>query len=312
MQFGKYRFKCTLQNEAQFPPYKGSTFRGGFGYALKKVSCTVRHGDCQNCLLAERCLYSQTFEFNSKKDSSASRIAQPPRPYVIRPPSDTKCRYMAGDSFDFSLILLGNTSEYLPYFIYAFETMGQKGLGKKINGQRATYCLDEVEAEGRQIYSSSDQQLSANTHSKTLKLTNSPSPQQSGQLMLTLETPLRLKFENQLQAKLPFSLLVRAMLRRISSLFETYGEGEPQLDYRGLVERAKKIEICQDDLHWFDWQRYSNRQEAKMLMGGMVGSITYRGDIGEYLPLVDLCRELHLGKQTAFGLGQIDTKWQPA
>ena len=36
MQFGKYQFKCTLQKEAHFPPYKGSTFRGGFGVALKK------------------------------------------------------------------------------------------------------------------------------------------------------------------------------------------------------------------------------------------------------------------------------------
>lgn len=312
MQFGKYQFKCTLQKDAQLPPYKGSTFRGAFGTALKKVSCTVRHGECTNCLLAERCLYARTFENIKKKNQPAGRIAQPPRPYIIQPPLENKCHYTKGDSFDFNLILFGETNEYLPYFIYAFEAMGKAGLGKKINGQRATYILDSVELQGQPIYSSSDQQLVTGEHGLDLQLTKPSAVFEEGDLLLTLKTPLRLKFDNHFQAKLPFSLLVRAMLRRISSLFETYGEGEPQLDYRGLVEQANKIEIIQDDLHWFDWQRYSNRQEAKMLMGGMIGSITYQGEIGEYLPLLELCRELHLGKQTVFGLGQINTQWHPA
>ena len=42
-----------------------------------------------------------------------------------------------------------------------------------------------------------------------------------------------------------------------------------------------------------------------MLMGGMVGSVIYEGKIGEYLPLIDFCSEVHLGKQTSFGLGKI-------
>ena len=312
MQFGTYRFKCTLQKDAHLPPYKGSTFRGAFGSALKKVSCTARHGECAGCLLAERCLYSLTFEANGTAIKSAGRIAMPPRPYVIRPPEETKCQYAAGDSFDFSLMLFGDTNEYLPYFIFAFETMGKKGLGKKIDGQRATYRLDAVESQGQQIYSAVDQQLSAGVRGLPLRLVDSSSPQETGRLTLTLKTPLRLKFDNRFQAKLPFSLLVRAMLRRVSSLFETYGDGEPQLDYRGLVERAKQIEVSCDGLSWYDWQRYSNRQESTMMMGGMTGSVTYRGQIGEYLPLLELCRELHLGKQTAFGLGQIDYQWQPA
>ncbi|MFK5926411.1 MAG: CRISPR system precrRNA processing endoribonuclease RAMP protein Cas6 [Desulfuromusa sp.] len=241
-----------------------------------------------------------------------SRIAQRPRPYIIQPPLETKCHYKKGDNFDFNLILLGETNEYLPYFIYAFESMGKTGLGKKIDGHRATYILESVELQGQTIYSSTDQQLADGEWGCNLQLSDPLPDQVDGKLLLTIKTPLRLKFDNHLQAKLPFSLLVRAMLRRISSLFETYGEGEPPLDYRGLVERAKKIEICHDNLQWFDWQRYSNRQEAKMLMGGMVGSITYQGKIGEYLPLLELCRDLHLGKQTAFGLGKIDSQWQPA
>jgi hypothetical protein len=217
-----------------------------------------------------------------------------------------------GESFDFNLILFGEYNDYLPYFVYAFELMGQKGLGKKIDGRRATYVLSSIESEDRQIYSSQDQRLATDFCSRKITLEEAALPLQTGTLEILLKTPLRLKFENHLQAQLPFSLVVRAMLRRISALFEAYGDGEPELDYRGLVERSKHIEIFSEDLAWYDWQRYSNRQEAKMLMGGMSGSVSYQGCLGEYLPLLELCREFHLGKQTAFGLGNFDFHWSPA
>ena len=104
---------------------------------------------------------------------------------------------------------------------------------------------------------------------------------------------------------MPFHVFVRAMLRRASSLLNFYGDGEPPLDYKGLVKRATEVSILDSDLNWFDWQRYSQRQDKAMLMGGITGSITYEGKIGEYLPLIDFCSKVHIGKQTAFGLGKI-------
>ncbi|MEA3361640.1 MAG: CRISPR system precrRNA processing endoribonuclease RAMP protein Cas6, partial [Thermodesulfobacteriota bacterium] len=127
-------------------------------------------------------------------------------------------------------------------------------------------------------------------------------------LKITIETPLRLKFTNRLSAELPFHVLVRTMLRRVSSLFNYYGDGEPDLDYRGMVKRAEGVHILNSNLHWFDWRRYSSRQDKSMLMGGMIGSIIYEGEIGDYLPLMDLCSQFHLGKQTSFGLGKINAE----
>jgi CRISPR/Cas system endoribonuclease Cas6 (RAMP superfamily) len=123
-----------------------------------------------------------------------------------------------------------------------------------------------------------------------------------------METPLRLKFDNRLQAELPFHVLVRAMLRRMSSLMNAFAGGEPNLDYRGLVKKAESIEIKENNLSWYDWQRYSFRQDKKMLMGGMTGNVIYSGDISEFLPLIAFCEKVHLGKQTTFGLGKIKTE----
>ncbi|MGC9030975.1 MAG: CRISPR system precrRNA processing endoribonuclease RAMP protein Cas6 [Desulfomonilaceae bacterium] len=42
-----------------------------------------------------------------------------------------------------------------------------------------------------------------------------------------------------------------------------------------------------------------------MLMGGVIGSVTYRGALDEFLPLLKYCEIVHVGKATAFGLGKI-------
>jgi len=122
---------------------------------------------------------------------------------------------------------------------------------------------------------------------------------------LTFVTPLRLKFQNHLQAELPFHVLVRACLRRVSLLFTCFDRGEPPLDYKGLIARAQEVEVVRTSLRWFDWPRYSQRQDQAMLMGGLVGSITYQGNLGEYTPLLRFAEKVHLGKATTFGLGKV-------
>ena len=45
-----------------------------------------------------------------------------------------------------------------------------------------------------------------------------------------------------------------------------------------------------------------------MLMGGMIGAVTYTGDVTEFLPLIRFCEKVHIGKQTTFGLGKFSFK----
>ncbi|MBW1910794.1 MAG: CRISPR system precrRNA processing endoribonuclease RAMP protein Cas6 [Deltaproteobacteria bacterium] len=239
----------------------------------------------------------------------SSRVVSPPHPFVIEPPLTTETHFQEGESFDFHLLLFGESNNNLPYFIYAFEQMGKIGIGRRIEGKRGHFSLEQVKAGQQLIYSSTEQRLNLLDAFGPLTLQD---PQNSSkgsyQVNISMITPLRLKFENRLKADLPFHVLVRAMLRRVSSLFNYYGDGEPHLDYRGLVRRAEDVRIVEHDLTWFDWRRYSFRQDKAMLMGGMVGSVTYEGDIGEYMPLIEFCSEVHLGKQTSFGLGKIEAE----
>ena len=307
MLYGKYRFFCSLETSASLPPYKGSTFRGVFGRALKKVVCALKRQECGQCLLKQRCVYALVFETSKAIEApKGSRIVSPPHPFVIEPPLTTETEFPKGASFDFNLLLFGELNNSLPYFIYAFDQMGRIGIGKKIDGKRGRFVLKEVRHKEQIVYSNADQKLNATDSIDRLSIPATADCSKGGScLRLILETPLRLKFENRLKADLPFHVLVRAMLRRISSLLNCYGDGEPPLDYRGLVKRAETIRIIDANLNWFDWKRYSHRQDKSMLMGGMTGSIIYEGKLGEYMPLIEFCEKVHLGKQTSFGLGKI-------
>ncbi len=310
MIFGKYHFYCRLLHDAMLPPYKGSTFRGVFGRALKKVVCALKQKECKDCLLKEKCVYALAFETSIALPlADGARISSPPHPYVIEPPLNFETNFKKESVFDFHLLLFGNANNSLPYFIYAFDQMGKIGIGKKIAGRRARFELEQVKTGGHIIYNNNDRKITIDDPPEILTLSDPENyPDESVRLQIILETPLRLKFENHLKADLPFHVFIRAILRRISSLCICYGQGEPDLDYRGLVKKAKDVKTGKSELEWFDWRRYSFRQDQSMLMGGMTGSALYEGKIAEFMPLIDFCQKVHIGKQTSFGLGKFNAR----
>jgi CRISPR/Cas system endoribonuclease Cas6 (RAMP superfamily) len=52
--------------------------------------------------------------------------------------------------------------------------------------------------------------------------------------------------------------------------------------------------------------RVSGRQKKRIEMGGLVGKVTYEGDLTDYLPLLALGELIHVGKGTVFGNGQYE------
>ncbi len=69
---------------------------------------------------------------------------------------------------------------------------------------------------------------------------------------------------------------------------------------------AKGVAIKESTLKWYDWERYSTRQDTRMKMGGFVGEITFEGNIEPFMPLLKAGEILHVGKGTSFGLGKYE------
>jgi len=308
---GAYRITCVFETNARLPEYKGSTLRGVFGHSLKRVVCALKRQTCEGCLLSSTCVYAFLFEALRKKGptSDNGREPSPPRAYVIEPPMETKTLYHEGDSVDFTMLLFGEANKYLGHIIYAFENIGRDGIGAHVDGKPGRFRLDRVTSGNKVVYSSSTGliDVAGNTVediSPEMFLNGAPDAGPKRDITIEMVTPLRVKFHNRLEPELPFHILVRASLRRISSLYDNFGEGQPGLDYRGLVHRAMSVRIKESTLMWVDWKRYSSRQDQKMLMGGMMGSVAYADVPSEYMPLLTFCEEVHIGKQTTFGLGK--------
>ncbi|MFH1323401.1 MAG: CRISPR system precrRNA processing endoribonuclease RAMP protein Cas6 [Methanobacteriota archaeon] len=53
-------------------------------------------------------------------------------------------------------------------------------------------------------------------------------------------------------------------------------------------------------------KRRSNRQNMEMEKGGLLGDITYEGELAEFMPFIKLGEFLHIGAGTAYGLGKYE------
>lgn len=297
IRYARFRLEMTAVDRLRLPPYKGSTFRGAFGHTFKRLVCVKRDLDCATCLICDRCVYYYVFETPFSGEGDGRGYAFAPHPFVIEPPEETREIYEPGDELRVGLVLVGRALDYLPYFIYAFEEMGHRGVG----AGRGKAALQRVMAGGRCIY-------------QTGKLepdypvcVGPPDSEAVGtRLRLRLHTPIRLKAEGRYTRRLDFSLLVRALLRRASDLARFHCGAELDLDYRQWIERAAGVSAVATTLRWHDWERYSQRQERRMKLGGLAGEVEFAGEWAPFLPLLRLGVDLHVGKGTGFGLGRYE------
>lgn len=314
LNFARFRFHLQVRTLMILPPYKGAVFRGVFGAGLRRLVCVTHQRECHGCPLRPGCLYVILFEPQPPPGfADAGRFQQAPRPYVLNPPLTARQIFHPGDTLAFDLVLLGPAIEALPYFIQLFQDQGRRGLGR----ERGRYTLtqaDQILAGGRQLVFDGR----TNTlHSWQAEAGYADFPPTDHIRAITVEflSPLRLKVKGDLATTLTFPLLWERLVERLTILAELYGEAaacgsagsagsEPTVMLEGLSAPAACVSTLQDHLHWYDWERYSRRQAAAMKFGGLVGTITFTGELGPFLPWLRLGTVVNLGQGTTFGLGR--------
>ncbi|MGI6604023.1 MAG: CRISPR system precrRNA processing endoribonuclease RAMP protein Cas6 [bacterium] len=296
------------------PAFKGSTLRGAFGSTFRRLTC-ARHNEenCKDCLVKENCPYARVFESAPPEGSTAlTKYESIPRPFVFEPPLEDRTQYDPGEKLTFGLVLIGHGIDYLPYFILAFRELGSLGLGKG----RHPYSLKEVRAidpltgEVQQIYTDEQNRVlnHANFLVDTLSILDSCSNKNPTILSLHFLTMTRLKYKNQWTKTLHFHILVRNLLRRVSSLAYFYHGIEWDEDFPSIINQAAEVRIYEDRSLWSQWQRYSSRQNQKISLGGVIGEVTYTGSLKPFLPLLQLGSLVHVGKAATFGMGKYRLK----
>ena len=303
IRYARFRLEMAAVDRLRLPPYKGSTFRGAFGHAFKKLVCIKRDLDCSTCLICDRCVYYYVFETPFSGEGDPRGYAFAPHPFVIEPPEETRGMYEPDATFQVGLVLVGRALDSLPYFIYAFEEMGRRGVGTG-RGKAALKRVIALSSGAEQcIYQADTGRLMPDY---PVCVGPSNGEEIGTRLRLRLRTPIRLKAEGRYIHRINFALLVRALLRRTSDLARFHCGAELALDYRQWIEQAEKIRVAEVQVRWHDWERYSHRQERKITLGGLVGEVEFAGEWEPFLPLLRLGADLHVGKGTVFGLGRYE------
>lgn len=316
MLFGRYRFHCTFLEEAVLPPFKGHIFRDMFPQAVKRIVCATRQKTCSECFLTRRCFYPLIHPFRPRTDRHRGRSKREgtdphlPLPYVIEPPATTDPQFLPGTPFVFDLLLFGRLNETLGIFVRSVEEMGRRGVGERGgSAKRGRFHISHIEVGGARFSPGVVGGWAPEETCLNLKKTLTHPPPDGTtdaltELTLKLVTPLKLPAGRGRPLGLTFFVLIRETLFRITSLCRTYGNGAPRLDERSLSLQARQIITTDDRIHFFDTDRIF-RRDKRFFQGTLTGEITYRGNLGPFIPFLKFAEAVHLGLHTTFGLGKI-------
>lgn len=290
-------YRC--EGEPDLPHYPGSAWRGAFGHALKRTVCVVRDVACPDCLLYRTCAYPYLFETPPPPDAEKMRrYPAAPHPFVLH----IDPRQPSGD-YRLGLVLFGRAERQLPYFIRALEQAGQSGIGRR----RQVFALAEVrqakpvDPPAWQTVYGADQPLRADP---AVVPAVPPLP---ARVAVRLETPLRLQRESRLvtPGMFRFGDLFGTLLRRLSMLTYFHTDTPLETDFAALNAAARTVAIESADLSWYDWTRYSSRQDTTVDMGGLLGRFELDGAaLAPFWPYLWLGQWTHAGKGTSMGLGR--------
>ncbi|MDF1584347.1 MAG: CRISPR system precrRNA processing endoribonuclease RAMP protein Cas6 [Methyloprofundus sp.] len=303
----RYQFNFAVETPLHLNFYSGSMLRGAFGHALRHISCMTKIADCKTCPLYRTCPYPAIFETPPPENHSLQLFSDIPPPYVIEPPALGSKDYLPGDILSFSMVLIGKAIEQLPLIIYAWQRALTQGLGKSRSRARlidVTLILNQTGASKPIVIYSAQEGASVINHQHLAnkdRLEYHDALPQS--LTLSIKTPLRIQKKGQLLAHdMSGRDFIMSLVRRYYLLEEFHYADYQAPDFSALAELAQAVS-CETQFRWCDWARYSNRQQQKMILGGVLGKIKLSGQLQPFLPLIQLGQWLHAGNKTTFGMG---------
>ena len=257
LEIGLYKF--TLQvgpRGLELPMFYGSTLRGAFGNALKRITCAEpNRQSCHCCSLENECAYAYLFETTSPEGAERLKSYDDvPRPFVIVSSLEGKTHFHAGEEFDVEIRLFGKGIDFLPYIVLAFINLAETGLGVNrkpcvLKGVTAYHPVRRTEA---QVFTVETHSIRPVNEVLTVRDVLSYLPSQAGIVGINFLTPLRLKADGDLISSVQFQHLIRSLLHRISFIMAFHQGIKLELDYSGLGVRSRQIKRTKDFSSWYD------------------------------------------------------------
>lgn len=103
-----------------------------------------------------------------------------------------------------------------------------------------------------------------------------------------------------------FSVLFARLRDRISTLRAVYQDGPLEIDFKAMAGRAAAVKMTKCEIeHVAAAERVSRSTGQRHSLGGFVGVAEYEGELGEFMPYLEIGRYTGVGRQTVWGKGEI-------
>lgn len=315
------RVTCRAAEPVALPLFAGSAVRGALFGSVRDLAC-VNHAapTCAACPLHRVCGVSLLL---ATVDAGGPRGMEVPRPFALRPPLDGPRTVAPGETFGFGITLIGEQAlTLLPYLVLGLRRVGEVGLGREVPraGGDGPPRRGRFEVETLAAVNPFTGSRQAVMRAGEALVTLPDAPVTATQvadwcaargaverLTLRLRTPLRLVVGGQLvgEGRLTFAALLRRLCRRLTDLARVYA-GVDGIDFRALLERAPAVRVAEDRTQWLELESKSARQGRALPIGGLVGSITFEGELTPFLPLLVWAELVGAGKDVTKGNGVVE------
>jgi hypothetical protein len=325
-------FTCEVQTPILLNEHQGSAIRGALFHALRNQFCYNKKAkDCGDCALWATCPICFLV---ATRNPQSGRGADVPRPYVIESPLDGKTRYQPGEILKFGLTMFAQALDFFPYVVLGSKALEQEGLGKRINewanerggesanGQRGasgkgrrgkrrgTFVIRELAALNRLT---GERQPVLRQGDTMVEVPNLPVTNEQVQVLaaqlpkhritLTFKTPTRIIEQGKLLHRPTFRPLIQRLHRRLRDLSREFTRTPWEFDFRQVMAQAEAVQVTEDQTRWVELDSYSWRRKASTPLGGLVGQVTFEGDLEPFLPWLVWGEVVHVGKDAVKGNG---------
>ena len=288
-----FKIKFSEQIKADVTPL--FILRSMLGKNLRSMCCISKQSVCPECMYNKSCVYAYIFEtILPQENTLLPGTNRASHPYSFA--SDIQGRIFS--EYSFKVTLLGKAIEFFPYIYASIVRTGKDGLFKS----RTKFDVVDVIVDGKSIF------IDENTiRTDTLPyewFSGSCAGSTKKEILVELKSPLRFKTKGKYTHDFSAQDFMKCLYRRARTLCGLYGSLDDDIEY---YEPDVNLQITDKNVRWVDYNHYSARQKNAMELGGAVGKFKMSGSFTDFeLSLFEINKIANAGKNTNFGLGQID------
>lgn len=273
--------------------------RSMLGKNLRSMCCISKQSTCADCMYNKTCANAFLFEtILLQENTLLPGTDRASHPYSLS--AKKVQRENPLEQYEFTITLFGKAIEYLPYIYAAIVRSGKDGIFKS----RMQFEVVDVSIDGQSILLNENQIDTSVQPKEWIFDVNNNNEKIKTETLVELKSPLRFKVNGKYTMDFTIQDFMKCLYRRVKTLCVLYGIWNDDFNE---YEPSDSMLIEDKNLRWLDFNHYSARQNKSIELGGVVGSFKIIGDFTSFeLALFELNRIANAGKNTNFGLGQID------